>query len=94
MNDFSKERRAFAAALGGLLAIPSLIGLAGGRGQQADRASGQSVGAALQVTGETLTDPQIERTRRALDMLGRDLDTVRKFAVPPGVEPAAHFRAR
>ncbi|HSL20007.1 MAG TPA: hypothetical protein VK886_00630 [Vicinamibacterales bacterium] len=94
MNNFSKGRRAFTAALGGLLAVRGMTGLAGGGVRLAEKVSGQTPGAALPPSGETLTDTQIERTRRAMDMLSQDLETVRRYAVPHGVEPATHFRAR
>jgi len=91
MSHVDMGRRAFTAALGGLLAFPHLTELAA---RQTGTVSSQTLTAALQLSGDTMGDAQIERTRRALEMLSDDLETLRRFAVPRGVEPATYFRAR
>ena len=95
MSHVNTGRRAFTATLGcGLLAFPGLIELGGQEAREAGKVSSQTLAAALQLTGETMTNTQIERTSRALEMLSADLDVLRRFAVPRGVEPAVYFRAR
>jgi len=94
MSHVNTGRRAFTATLGGLLAFPGLIELAGQEARQAGKVSSQALPAVLQLTGDTMSDTQIERTRRALEMLAGDLEVLRRFAVPRGVEPAVYFRAR
>jgi hypothetical protein len=94
MSHVNTGRRAFTATLGGLLAFPGLIDLAGQEARQTGKVSSQALAAALQLTGDTMSDTLIERTGRALEMLSGDLEVLRRFAVPRGVEPAMYFRAR
>lgn len=94
MSQVNKGRRAFTAALGGLVAFPGLIGLACRAAPQTETVLSPTLAAALPLTGDTMGDAQIERTNRAFEMLLGDLETLRQFAVPPGVEPAPVFKAR
>lgn len=94
MSGFNAGRRAFATVIGGLLATPGVIAVTDRQTQRSQKVSGQELEAALQLTGEGLTQSQIDRIGRALEMLARDLETVRRFPVPGGVEPSVCFRAR
>ncbi len=88
------ERRTFAAALGGLMLSPALLATATQEIQDTESISRQTLAAILELSGQTMTEEQMNRTRQALEMLLRDFEPIRQFRMPPGVEPAACFRAR
>ena len=87
-------RRAFAAALGGLTLSPALLATATQEVQVAGSISRQTLAAILELSGQTMSEEQMDRTGQALEMLLRDFEPIRQFRMPPGVEPATCFRAR
>ena len=90
-------RRAFAAALGGLTLSPALLATATQEVQVAGSISRQTLAAILELSGQTMSEEQMDRTGQALEMLLLDFwdfEPIRQFRMPPGVEPAACFRAR
>ena len=88
------ERRTFAAALGGLMLSPALLATATQEIQDTESISRQTLAAILELSGQTMTEEQMNRTRQALEMLIRDFEPIRNFKMPAGVEPATCFRAR
>ena len=56
--------------------------------------SRETVIALLELSGQTMNEEQMNRTREALEMLIRDFEPIRQFRMPAGVEPATCFRAR
>jgi hypothetical protein len=88
------ERRTFAAALGGLMLSPALLATATQEIQDTESISRQTLAAILELSGQTMTEEQMNRTRQALEMLIRDFEPIREFKMPPGVEPSTCFRAR
>ena len=87
-------RRAFAVALGGLTLSPTVFAAATQEVQDTGSISQQTLAAILELSGQTMNEEQMNRTRQALEMLLRDFEPIRQFRMPPGVEPAACFRAR
>ena len=87
-------RRAFATALGGLTLTPTWLAAATQEVQDTGSISRETVIALLELSGQTMNEEQMNRTREALEMLIRDFEPIRQFRMPAGVEPATCFRAR
>ena len=73
---------------------PALLATATQDIQDTGSISPQTLAAILELSGHTMTEEQMDRTRQALEMLIRDFEPIRQFKMPPGVEPATCFRAR
>ncbi|MBI2833343.1 MAG: hypothetical protein HYX76_02830 [Acidobacteria bacterium] len=93
MAPIDQSRRTFAAALGGLLLAPALLESAVQELNQSGKISRETLTSALRLTGDALTEEQINRTSPALEMLINDFAALRKVSIPPGVEPAVRFYA-
>ncbi len=87
-------RRSFAAALGSLMLSPALLESATQEIRDTGAISRETTAAILELTGDTFTEAQMNRTRQALQMLIRDFEALRQFKIPPGTEPATCFRGR
>ena len=87
-------RRAFAVALGGLTLSPALLAAATQEVQEAGSISRETLDAILELSGQTMNEDQMSRTRQALEMLIRDFEPIRQFRLPPGIEPVTCFRVR
>ena len=73
---------------------PTLLAAATQEVQDTGSLSRQTLATILELAGLRMNEEQMNRTRQALEMLLRDFETIRQFELPPGVEPAACFRAR
>ena len=94
MSSMDETRRTFTLALGAAMLSPALLEAAAQDVRRDGAISRETMAAALKLTGDPMTDERMERTRRALEMLLEDIEAVRKFAVPPGVEPVTRFPGR
>lgn len=94
MTKVDEGRRAFAAALGAFLLSPTLVESASQELRQTGTISRQTVEEALRLTGDTLSEAQMDQARRALEERLKDLEALRQFKVPAGLEPVTRFRAR
>jgi hypothetical protein len=87
-------RRSFTLTLGALVLAPAVVESA----LQEIRASGtvsrETVQAALQLTGDTMTEAELEQARTTLESRLKEFEAIRSFPVPPGLEPAIQFKAR
>jgi hypothetical protein len=89
-----ESRRVFAAAMGGMLLSPAWLESAEQELRETGKLSRETVETALQLVGDSMTEEQIEEARGTLERRLKDFEAVRRFAVPPGLEPAIHFKAR
>lgn len=87
-------RRNFTATLGALMLTPALVESALQELRETGSLSKETVQAALQLTGDKMTEAELERARTTLESRLREFEAIRNFAVPPGLEPAIHFKPR
>lgn len=87
-----EARRNFTAALGALVLAPSLVESALQELRQAGTVSKETVQAALRLAGDQMTEAQLEQARATLETRLKEFEAIRDFAVPPGLEPAIHFK--
>ena len=89
-----ESRRSFAAAVAALLASPVFAEAATQEVRETGGLSREVVESALKLSGDRMTEEQIELARTMLENRLRDFEAIRSFSVPPGLDPATHFKAR
>lgn len=93
MSPIDEGRRSFTAALGALLVSPAFIEAATQEVKDKGGLSRETVETALKLTGDTMTEAQIEQARTTLETRLKDFEAIRSFKVPPGTEPVTRFKA-